>query len=87
MSNKELIQNKIKSFNYVLGCYNPHIDKLSKKELNKVLESIECEHTDIHITLNRKKYVVEVKTVDNEKDLDILSYDEYIDRYGEPEED
>lgn len=87
MTNKQLIERRVKAIGYSLGCYNKEVDKIPKDELIKVLDNISEEATDIEVTINSKKYIVEVKTVDQEKDFDILSKDEYISRYGEPEED
>lgn len=83
LTNKEIIEKKVKELDYKLGCYNNMIDKLSKKELKKVIEDLDQERTDVKVKINRKPYVVEITTMDNDKDLSILSVEEYVDRYGD----
>ena len=46
------------------------------------LAVVDEEHTDVKVSINRKPYVVEIATVDNEKDFSVLSKAEYINRYG-----
>lgn len=82
LNNKDLVTNRINKLGYKLGCYNTLISKLSSIQLKKVLTGLEQEHTDVVVTLNRKKYVVEIATVDNEKDLCMISAEEYKSRYG-----
>ena len=38
--------------------------------------------TDVDIKIGRKLYVVEINTVDGEKDLNVLSKEEYIECYS-----
>lgn len=83
MRNKEIIVSKIEALGYELGCYNDGVERISKKELAKVLEALEQEHTDIIISIRKKQYVVEVATVDNEKDLNIRTLDDYVSEFGD----
>ncbi|MDX5808367.1 hypothetical protein [Bacillus cereus group sp. BfR-BA-02730] len=87
--NRELIEKKIEKMDeyFELGCYDSLIENLSIEELNKVLERLEEECTDVAVVMDNKTYVVEIKTVDDEKDLHVLSADEYKRRYGVSEED
>ncbi|WP_333728362.1 hypothetical protein [Bacillus paranthracis] len=87
--NRELIEKKIETMDgyFQLSCYDSLIENLSIEELNKVLESLEEECTDVAVVMDNKTYVVEIKTVDDEKDLHVLSADEYKCRYGVSEED
>lgn len=84
MTNKEILQKKINNLegNFTLGCYNKDIEKLSKIELMKVINNIDQEYTDVDIRIKRKDYVIEITTVDHEKDFNILTREEYIKRYG-----
>lgn len=84
MTNKEILQKKINNLegNFALGCYNNDIEKLSKIELMKVINNIDQEYTDVDVKIKRKDYVIEITTVDQEKDLNILTRGEYIKRYG-----
>ena len=85
MSNRDMIETRLKEIdsNYVIGCYDSLIDKLSKEELNNILESMGEEYTDIDVMLRGKLHVVEISTVDNEKDFNVLTKEEYIVRYGD----
>lgn len=87
MTVKETLVNKIESLGYELGCYSDGIDKLPKKELFKVLNALEEDYIDVPVMIRRRSYMIEVCTVDNEKDLVLLSKDEYEDRYGVIEEE
>lgn len=81
-SNKQLLETKIKELGFELGCYHKSIETLTKKELNKVLAQLDQESTDVDVMIKKKLYVVEITTMDNEKDIQMLSREEYIDRYG-----
>lgn len=81
--NKDIIENKVKKLGYEIGCYNEDIDKISSKELKNVLDALEQEHTDIRIKVRKKEFVVEIATVDNEKDLNMKTLEEYISLYGD----
>jgi len=85
MKNKELIEMKLKTLErgLILGCYNQKIEELSKTELVKVLDNLSEEWTDVDVTIGKKEYIVEIATVDNERDFDILTKAEYISRYGD----
>lgn len=86
-SNRDLVVKRVEELGFTLGCYTSNIDKVSKKELNKVIKALDEDYTDINIQIRGKKYVVEICTVDREKDLILLSQEEYIDRYGCEEEE
>ena len=81
MTNKQIIEQTLENKGCILGCYDSKIDKLSKKELKKVLDNLEFD-TDIEVTLSRKKHVIEVFYVDNELDLSVKSLNEYANTYG-----
>lgn len=82
MTNKELLECELKRLGLELGCYNDKINRINKSEVKKILNNIEEEHTDIKIKFMKKDYVIEIKTVDKEKDLDMLSLEEYNSLYG-----
>lgn len=86
MNNKELIESKIIELGYALGCYDTLINRLDKSEVEKIIKELESEYTDIKVEFNKNIYMIELSTVDNEKDLNMLSISDYIDRYGEIEE-
>lgn len=83
MSNKEVIENKVKLLGLDLGCYNNIIEKIGKKELSKILNELDQEYTDVVVNMRGKIFVVEIATVDREKDFDIKNKAEYIDLYGD----
>lgn len=80
--NKEKLKEKAKEFNYVIGCYDVKIDKLSKKQLQRIVDNITGDYTDVPVVLDRKEYVVEIAYVDNEIDFSLVSKNDYINRYG-----
>lgn len=85
MSNKEILEKAIKKINkdYKIGTYYDDMERLSKKELQKVIDNVSEEYTDVDVQIRRKNYVVEIATVDNDKDFMIMTREEYIARYGD----
>lgn len=82
MKNMNTVETKLNELGYTLGIYHPLMEKLSKKALKDVLDMVQEEHTDVDVKINRKLYVVEISTVNNEKDFNVLSQVEYIECYG-----
>ena len=80
ISNKDQVNNKVKKLGYQLGNYNKDIDKLSKKDINNIINNIEYAPTDIKVKNNN--YIVEVEKWGNEIDLYLISKNEYIQKYG-----
>lgn len=81
-TNKERVVKQIEKLGYVLGVYDNGLDLLNERWIKKVVNSI-GDDGDVLVYLNRKKYVVELHTVDNEIDLIMYSKEEYISRYGD----
>ena len=81
-TNREILEAEAKELDLEIGCYNNKVDKLTKKELNKVLENMEFQ-ADTDVFLNRRLHVVEIDIVDSEIDFNILSQSEYVGRYGD----
>ena len=82
MNNKHKLETLIKSYGYTLGGYDKDIDQLSQYANNKIKKEFCGDSTDIEVSINRKKYILEVWQVDNEIDFILLSKAEYINRYG-----
>lgn len=82
MKNQELIKNELSKLGYVIGIYSPLMENLTQRGLSDVMTMMKEEYTDVDVRINRKHYVVEICTVDNEKDFNILSKSEYKARYG-----
>lgn len=76
------IKNKVEELGCSIGCYDNTIEKLDAANLHKVLYHIDEEYTDVDVKINDKDFVVEIATVGSEKDLQVLSKMEYINRYG-----
>jgi hypothetical protein len=81
LKNKDHIEKVVNKLGLSIGCYDKLVDSLTVKELNKVLENIEYQ-TDTEVKINRKKHVVEIDIVEKEVDFNLLTKEEYIDRYG-----
>lgn len=79
MTNQTTIKEKLLSVGMTLGGYNPDMDKLSKRDLKKVIDNMEHGSGDVGITGKR---VVEINHVDNEVDFGIITTAEYARRYG-----
>ena len=82
--NKEEKVHYPNSQDYTIGCYTDMIDKISKKELNKLIKKISLgDYTDVDIKCGGIDYVVEICYVDDEVDLVMLTKSDYISRYGD----
>lgn len=81
-TNKQKLVERIEKLGCTLGCWNEKMELLSDYSLRKIYAVLDEEHTDVKVCINRKHYVVEIATVDNEKDFNVLTKAEYIDRYG-----
>jgi hypothetical protein len=84
-TNRDRILEKLKKEGFIIGCYDSNIDKLNYNNIKKVLDDIPFGSTDIQVSLNRKKYIVEVSDVDNEYDFKMTEKNTYLDRYGDDE--
>ncbi|PLS19058.1 hypothetical protein CVD28_01240 [Bacillus sp. M6-12] len=82
MTNKAKIEEKLNELGLSMGGYNSELERLSKKELEKVLDNMEYGSTDIQVKIRQKEYVVEVYHVDNEVDFGMLTTEQYENRYG-----
>ena len=83
MKHKEYIQKEISNKGFNIGCFDEQLESISKYTLKKILNEYYHESTDIDITINRKKYVLEISVVDNEVDFSVISKEEYINVYGD----
>jgi hypothetical protein len=87
MTNKEQITNLLaKDAEYImtLGCYDEAIDKLSKKDLKEVMDTIEFYPTSL-IKISKSRWV-EAERCEREIDLRILSNSEKVKIYGDERE-
>jgi hypothetical protein len=82
MTNKDQVQKVANKLGLEIGCWDEIMELLSKKELNKILANIEYQE-DTDVSIKRKKYVVEIDTIENEIDFSVLTKEEYINRYGD----
>jgi len=87
MTNKEKIENKIKSLGYEVGCCDEMLNTLTASATKKVLDALDEECTDVFITMKKITHVViEISTVDNEKDVTFNFMTDYFKKYGDLEE-
>lgn len=85
MQNQEVIKSKLIELGYKVGCMN-NLDMIPKSKLNTVIESLDYEYTDLFLTNRSKLLVVEISTVDNEKDITVMDATEYFSQYGNLED-
>ena len=80
--NKSIIADAIKKEGFVVGCYDSRIEQLKKSQLKRIIEqALVLEWTDVVLIVNGVKCVVEISTVDNEKDFNLMTYKEYKNTY------
>lgn len=82
-TNKQKLVERIEKLGCTLGCWNEKMELLSDYSLRKVMAVLDEESTDVKVSINRRVHVVEISTVDNEKDFNVLTKAEYINRYGD----
>lgn len=81
------IESKVKELGCILGCYDNDLDKLlTKSGLEKVLDNLDQEYTDLFLNIEKELYVVEIATVDNEKDIKLSKAVDYFNQYGNLED-
>lgn len=81
--NEKKIAEALAEYGLVIGCYDKAMEELKYMALKKVLDiGIMNDHADIEISIKKKKHIVEVSTVDNEKDFTVYTKEEYTEKYG-----
>lgn len=83
--NKQRIEEKLNKEGFIIGCYDNNIDKLNYNNVKKILDNLCFGATDVQVSLNRKKYIIEISDVDNEYDFKMTAKNTYLDRYGDDE--
>lgn len=83
--NKQRIEEKLRKEGFIIGCYDSNIDKLNYNNVKKILDNLCFGATDVQVSLNRKKYIIEISDVDNEYDFKMTAKSTYLDRYGDDE--
>jgi hypothetical protein len=84
-TNKQRIEEKLRKEGFIIGCYDSNIDKLNYNNVKKILDNLCFGATDVQVSLNRKKYIIEISDVDNEYDFKMTAKSTYLDRYGDDE--
>jgi hypothetical protein len=84
-TNKQRIEEKLNKEGFTIGCYDSNIDKLNYNNVKKILDNLCFGATDIQVSLNRKKYIIEISDVDNEYDFKMTAKSTYLDKYGDDE--
>lgn len=84
---KERIVKKVDELGCVLCCYDKSLDEvLTRPALKKVLNNLDQEYTDVFLNIKKELYVVEIATVNNEKDIRLFKAVDYFRQYGNLEE-
>lgn len=83
----EKIIEEIFSLGYTAGCIDDSLDNIiDNNSITQIINELSEEHTDIFISINNELYVVEISTVDNEKDIYLYTAVAYFKKYGNLEE-
>ena len=83
-ANEKRIAEAIAKDGFVIGCYDKKIEELKYMALKKVIdEALMNEHTDVNVKIKGKAHIVEVSTIDNEKDFTVYTMEEYAEKYGD----
>lgn len=84
--NKEIIELKIKSIGYSLGCYDASINTLYQKSMGHIIDSLTGDDTSVFIVENNCLKVVEIMYVNSEVDLYLYDAVSYFKKYGNLQE-
>ena len=84
-TNKQRVSEKLNKENFTIGCWDKNIDKLNYNNIKKVLDDIPFGSTDVQVSYNRKKYIIEINDVDNEYDFKMTSKTSYLNKYDDDE--
>lgn len=84
-TNKQRIEEKLNREGFIIGCWDKQLDKLNYNNIKKILDDIPFGATDIQVSLNRKKYIIEVSDVDNEYDFKMTLKTSYLNKYDDDE--
>lgn len=84
-TNRDRISEKLSKEGFTIGCWDKQLDKLNYNNIKKILDDIPFGATDIQVSLNRKKYIVEVSDVDNEYDFKMTAKTSYLNKYDDDE--
>ena len=85
MKNRKLIEDKLKTITYCnakIGTYDSLMEKVNEKDMEDILAFVEEGWIDIPVTIDNKKYVVEIETVENEVDFHVINVEDYEKKYG-----
>ena len=77
---KEYIASVIEPHGLKIGCYHNGIDKLTKRQVDRVLQHLDT--GDVIVYIAKRRHVVEKAVVDNELDLSIQTTSDYEGQYG-----
>lgn len=84
--NVSMLIDSIKGLNYEVGIIDSELNSLTKKAIKEIIDNIDEEYTDLFITIRKKLYVIEIATVDNEKDIFYYKAYDYFRKYGNLDE-
>ena len=84
-TNKQRVGEKLSKEGFIIGCWDKQLDKLNYNNIKKILDDIPFGATDIQVSYNRKKYIVEVSDVDNEYDFKMTEKNIYLNKYDDDE--
>lgn len=84
-TNKQRVEEKLSKEGFIIGCWDKSIDKLNYNNIKKILDDIPFGSTDIQVSYNRKKYIIEVSDVDNEYDFKMTEKNVYLNKYDDDE--
>lgn len=84
-TNKQRIEEKLNKEGFIIGCWDKSIEKLNYYNIKKVLDNLCFGATDIQVSYNRKKYIIEINDVDNEYDFKMTLKTSYLNKYDDDE--
>lgn len=82
---REIIDETIEKLGYEIGCWDEKMERIPKDELDNVLKVLEgnyYDYTDVKVMVDGEYHIVEIATVDNEKDFTLVNIYDYIRQYG-----
>mgnify|MGYP001347454976 CR=1 FL=1 len=74
-------ENKLQELGYKKGCVKG-LELINKGNEKKVLGVLEYDTATVYFTYRNNVFIATIDTVDNEKDISVVSAREYFNEYG-----
>ncbi len=80
---KEKVNQALMASGYAVGCWDRRLNTITNRQLAYLVKkALQNQATHGTLTLNEQKFLVQIDTIDNEKDFTLADYDWAVEAYG-----